>query len=1040
MTYDVSNKATKYIALVRLCQAMIYCRGMYLKTLDIQGFKSFAQKAVLTFLPPNNTAYSVTAIVGPNGSGKSNIADAIRWVMGEQSMKALRGKKSEDIIFSGSDAKGKMGLASVSMTLDNSDGRVDIPYEECTITRRLYRSGESEYLVNNQPARLLDVQLLLAKAQCGQGSYSIISQGTIDRLLLQTPAERKDFFDEAAGIKELQLKRHHAFLKYERTRENIAQASVVLAEVTPRLKTLSRQVKKLEERARVEEDLRSRQEQYYVTLWQETQDMIETIRLELQGVVGEHVQKQAELRRVQEELAELAKSSSRQVVFDRLQADYQGAVAKKNALERERALIQGKLQIEYAKVGQQQVAWLHERVTEIKAKVGVIETELRVAIDEAESSQKKLQEAREQMTVLASTREDLRKQIEKLETVVTERRHEEQMLLAIGLTAVQAVLNARRELGTVYGVVAELGKVDTRFQVALDVAAGAHLSSVVVEDDGVGEACIRYLRQAQLGIATFLPLNKIRGRVVPNDIGQYLHQPGVHGLAIELVKFDKKFAEVFSYILGNTIIVDDIATARSIGIGRVRMVTLTGDVLETSGSMKGGFRRARSQGLSFAHQGKEWTTATGAAPDVSAEKQRLIEQDNEYTRFESIMRQCEVVAAAAGTRVELLRQQKHALDEELSVISLELSRQTMSPEEYSQTLGDMAKRDVALDGEMSTMDSEIATLRDRMTSFHEEEEKKKVYIFALQDTMQTVQTSLNQLTEQKNQHHIALAKSETRQEDVVSEVAQEMRVALESFIKRGIPPVAPEECKALQAEIQKLKYQLSLIGGIDPEVMAEFEETKLRHETLTTQLTDLEKAMNDVEVLMAELDGMMKKKRARAFKEITEEFARYFSLLFEGGKADLVELYGEEKKDDETEDGGIVEAGAVIEEKKKRPQVLLGIDVVASPPGKKIQHLQSLSGGERTLTSIALICAILKVNPSPFVVLDEVEAALDEANTARFTRILRELASHSQFILITHNRATMHAADALYGVSMGGSGVSQLLSVKLDRGVSMVEN
>ena len=289
---------------------------------------------------------------------------------------------------------------------------------------------------------------------------------------------------------------------------------------------------------------------------------------------------------------------------------------------------------------------------------------------------------------------------------------------------------------------------------------------------------------------------------------------------------------------------------------------------------------------------------------------------------------------------------------------------------------------------------------------------------------------------------MSVAKLDTKQEDLANEVYQEMRASLRSIIERGITSLPAEELEKTQEEIQKLKYQLSLIGGIDEEVVKEYEETKTRHESLTAQLTDLKKALEDMEGLIIELDELMKKKRDKAFKEIKKEFARYFALLFDGGKADLVELYGEIEAenadinaDEMVEINGDKEIGDKEIKAKKKKQMLLGIDVIATPPGKKIKNIQVLSGGERTLTSIALVCAILRTNPSPFVVLDEVEAALDEANTLRFNRILHELSELSQFVLITHNRATMHAADALYGVMMGGDGTSHLLSVKLEDAV-----
>jgi len=313
-------------------------------------------------------------------------------------------------------------------------------------------------------------------------------------------------------------------------------------------------------------------------------------------------------------------------------------------------------------------------------------------------------------------------------------------------------------------------------------------------------------------------------------------------------------------------------------------------------------------------------------------------------------------------------------------------------------------------------------------------------VFALQDAMQEQQVQLNGIVETKNSIQVNVAKYQTKQEDLLHELHQELRLSIDSILERGQHVVSLELLQPLQETIQKLKYKLTLIGGIDDDVVTEYEETKQRHDDLSLQLGDLRTAMKDLDLLIAELDVVMKKKRNKAFKQIRKEFSRYFTLLFEGGKADLVEIYGYDTDEDADTEEALEEEGieeAPTEKNARGVKILKGIDVRACPPGKKITRLQSLSGGERTMTSIALICAILKVNPSPFVVLDEVEAALDEANTVRFTKILQELSLESQFILITHNRATMHAADALYGVTMGNDGMSRLLSVKLEQAVAV---
>lgn len=1046
---------SRYSQIVKVKAICYNLSVMYLKSLEINGFKSFSQKTVLSFTPPKGEMQGITAIVGPNGSGKSNVADAIRWVLGEQSMKILRAKKSEDIIFAGSEAKGKMSMASVTMIIDNSDHKLPIDYDELVLTRRAYREGDNEYLVNGHPVRLIDLQLLLAKAQFGQGSYSVVGQGMIDRLLLQTPAERKDFFDEAFGIKEFQIKRHQAILKLARTKENMDQAEALLAEVTPRLKSLSRQVKKLEQRQEVEKELRELQEAYYVTLWDKNEKHLNELKVKLVEIGAAYKNSNDELTLVQMELAELAKESSREDLYNELQHSYQELVQQKNKLDKESSALAGRMQVEYSKAGKHNVGWLESKTVSLKQE----QDKLQYQIDEAHKLLNSLREEqnkkKNEMDRLTVERVELRGRLSSLETKFVQAKSEQNFFQAAGLKAVQAILSQQNRFGRIYGALAQLGEVQQKYQIALDTAAGSHLSSIVVVNDNVAEECISFLRQEHLGVATFLPLNKIRPRILPHDIQEFLNVPGVHGLAVNLVKFSEKFNDIFSFVFGNTLVVENIEIARKIGIGRVRMVTLEGDMIETSGSMRGGYRRQKNIGLSFANH----FAGNVNGSDVVDQSSQIVEMKNELDKVEKSYDETQktllVVKSQAeieNKKQEFLREQKHILNQELASLEQELSLQTMSKEEYSVALQEVAKNKEELDKAIVQLERDMAGVQTRIEDFHKEEERKKQRIFALQDAMQAAQAKLNKVISEKNDIEIVAAKVDTKQEDLMNEIYQELHSSIESIVRREGQSIELENIEAVQDQIQKLKYTLSLVGGIDEEVFEEYKETQARHDGLTSQLDDLKKAFNDLESLVVELDEMMKKRRDKSFKKIQVEFRRYFEMLFDGGKADLVEVMGDEV-DKEAGEGvatenppveGVENAIEAIEaaaegeqpKEKKKKKILQGMEIHACPPGKKIKDIQALSGGERTLTSIALICAILHVNPPPFCVLDEVEAALDEANTLRFNKILVELAKQSQFVLITHNRVTMHAADALYGVTMGGDGMSHLLSVKLGETVN----
>ncbi len=1015
---------------------------MYVTRIEINGFKSFAEHTVIEFPKPTTDGrQGITGIVGPNGSGKSNVADAIRWVLGEQSMKNLRGKKSEDIIFAGGEGKGKMSLASVAIVFDNSDKRADVPYEELSISRRLYRSGESEYVLNGNKVRLVDLQILLARAQFGQGSYSVIGQGTIDRLLLQSAAERKEFFDEAVGIKEFQIKRHHASLKLARTEENITQAEAVMVEIEPRLKSLKRQVGKLEQRQEIEKTLRELQEGYYGSLYSSLQRTIDTIENELKTVEASYHAELVHLQEIQTELAHIAQEKSRNEIFDELQKELGEIQQKKNQLEKDRAVAQARLETEYGKAGKQNLAWIESKILELQQAGELIVSDKRESEKKLAILQKAAQEKVSEAEELQRERIRLQQEYIRLENSMREMVRDRDSLPSEGLRAVSAIIREPRGSfgGVVYGILAELAQVEDTYRVALEVAASAHLASIVVEDDRVAEECIKFLKHHHLGFATFLPLNTIKARYLPQDIESLTHRHGVYGLASELVSHDSLFDHIFSYVFGSTLIVEDIDTARQIGIGKVRMVTLGGDVMETSGSMKGGYRHARKHGLTFAAKAAQLSIPSiddvGHESEQTRTKLSGLEIEIDRIRGEAANLRAEAEIAARSLR--LLEEREHENAAHISRLLQDQKVQSMSKGEYGEMVKSFsADRDLIVQ-EIEKISEAIEGVQKRIQKFNQEEEEKQKRVFALQDQMQTRQQSLNQVADRRHTLEVDRTRHITHREGLDEEIYVELKTSFAAIAAKGIPKLA-HTLEETKIEIEKGKYTLSLIGGIDTEVLTEYQETNIRYEELKTQLHDLKKASEDLYTMIEELDTLMKKKHSQSFKKIKKEFSRYFSILFEGGKAELSEVYG--KVEENSEEESLLnphtresESEDEIEKKSlKKKDLLAGIEVIACPPGKKITNLAALSGGERTLTSIALLCAILHTNPSPFVLLDEVEAALDEANTLRFTKILTELAYQSQFIIITHNRVTMHASDVLYGVTMGGGGVSKLVSVKVE--------
>ncbi len=755
---------------------------MYLERLDIHGFKSFANKTTLLFEARSHARPAlmgevrhgrpgITAIVGPNGSGKSNTADAIRWVLGEQSVKAVRGKKMEDVIFSGSERKARLGMAEVTMTLNNEDRKAPVDANQIAITRRVFRDGNSEYLINNASSRLQDIHLLLAKAHFGQRTYSVISQGMVDEIILISPKERKEYFDEAAGVKQYQLKRDEAVRRLTATRENLHEAELLIAEIEPRVRSLTRQVKRLERREEVEKELRSAQQTYYGTLWYDLANQHKTQAAHLHHANESRTKKEDEVRTIQSQLQQLEKEETQSEAFLVLQKQYEALVSKRNTIRDEEFALKSAL----------------------------------LKLDAPAKSTGSLPLA------------EITRSIEQL----LARQHEAigQLIAATTFEAVEKIKPLFRELNASFSAFAE----------------------------------------------------KITAKTPDNDKRKKELQDKIDGITKLLV----------------------------------------------------------------------------------------------------------------------------ALTDDLANIQKQIQKQS------------------------------------------EEEKLKKSAFFALQRQFQSRQTELHELVQKENDIRIASARLEQKKEDLEREIKNE------GLDPTALPLLEGEgggEVSALLPEIQKLKHQLELIGGTDPESIAEYHKTKERYDFLTTQSADLTTAMQSLEGAIQELDDTIKVQFDTAFKTINEEFQKYFKILFGGGNAKLALI-----KDVPPESlpatppllagEGEVEEDKEKEEPKKQKMlkpVIVGIDIQATPPGKRLQSIGMLSGGERALTSIALICAFISNNPSPFVVLDEVDAALDEANSERFSRILDDLSGKTQFIAITHNRATMHRASMLYGVTMGDDGISKVLSVKLE--------
>lgn len=850
---------------------------MYLEKLEIQGFKSFAKPTTLIF------NRDLTAIVGPNGSGKSNIADAIRWVLGEQSVKTLRGKKSEDVIFAGSDTKNKLGFAQVSLYLNNKDKQADLDYEQIVITRKVERNGEAEYLINNNRVRLLDVQLLLAKANFGQRTYSVIGQGMIDSILVSSAQDRKDFFDEATGVKQFQIKKNQSVNKLTNAKNNLEQTAKILAELEPRLRSLTRQVKKLEKREGLVQDLKELQTNYYSFLRGNLNEGLKekgTAFSKAQAEVAELNQKLIEL---QTRLEKEEKTSSRQDSFEILQdklGQYQNEL---NTLLKEKTILEGRSDLKLMSTGQNDVVWLKQRI------------------------------------------DNLRNDINKNNLLIKEKKTE---------------LNSSQS-----------------------------------------EAELLEKKREQI----LTEFSKLEDRLLNN--GHDLSPEEMVSKVDSILKQQKDFQETLNTIKT----LEDIPKLKEI----------CSSIIEAMGSL------AKKIKINKEDDRKHWQVEFNK---MLTSKDNLVSEINE-----------------ARTSLAVLENELKQLESQITKDTTELNKLESDKKALLDNVsgGDANKQQVDnLKKQIDIKNKEIADIEKQIKEFNESEENKKRSLVATQRTFREVQANFNSKNSQLNEVKVDLARLETKEEELDKEI-------LEEFPSFEIQKVKKIEVAETKEQINKLKNQLSIIGGIDEIVEDEYQEVNERYTFLKEQSDDLAQAIVHLEKIIKDLEESISKQFDKAFKNINTLFNQYFKKLFSGGKAELIldisevkqaKANSEENSDEEELDDEDVEV-------KKQ----YGIEIKATPPGKKLANINMLSGGEKALTSIALISAIIANNPAPFVVLDEVDAALDEANSIRFSEILDELSSKTQFVAITHNRATMHQAKIIYGISMGDDGISNLLSMNFDQ-------
>ena len=1179
---------------------------MYLKSIEVQGFKSFANKIVFEF------HQGITGIVGPNGSGKSNVADAVRWVLGEQSVKQLRGSSMQDVIFAGTENRKPLSYAYVAITLDNSDHKLAIDYEEVTVARRLYRSGESEYLINGSPCRLKEVSELFYDTGIGKEGYSIIGQGQIDRILSGKPEERRELFDEAAGIVKYKRRKATAQKKLENERDNLVRVNDILSELERQVEPLQLQSEKAKtylkkknelkdydvnmflmeteriasEQREVEEkfkiadeqlkesaDAREKIRQEYDRLGESITEMDEKInairenisntsvmkeKLESQiqilaeqihtaEMTDEHLQSRLDAIAREQKEKEEAKASYEK---EKHSGDEQLAQVRKRQEEAAQTLAEIQKQIascnEGMEQGQKELFALLNRRADIQAKQQRSDTMVeQINIRKAELG-KRLLDRKTQETDLDSVLADCKKDLEEVSAHIRKLSEQEKELSAKEKewrtkakendraleekqnefhrqqsrleslkniaerydgygNSIRKVMEQKEHNPGLLGVVSDLIQVDKKYEIAIETALGGNIQNIVTEDEATAKKMIAFLKQNRFGRATFLPLTSVRARKNPKNEAA-LKEPGVIGIASQLVKCEQKYEEVAAYLLGRVLVADSIDHAIALAKKNhysLHIVTLEGEYLSPGGSMTGGAFKNSSNLLARRREVEELETKTNrllqeiaqiknrredllTAIELNEEEleqvketlqkefirqntakinvDRAMQQKNESEEvFSSLMKERqqmdrqveEIRADQTGIKEELehsrqreteiqhaneafqkmLEEQKeleNKAESELSGIQLEEAniRQKV---EFAQTNVER------INGDLEKFETEKTGLLENAKNFKEDVEKKQHDIAEIQKTILASSDSHGQLeqklresVEQKEQMSAEYRGFFRKQEEIsercngldkevfrlnnqrekLNESAEQQTNYL--WEEYELTPHAAAELRnseyedplALKKLIAAVKDEIRKLGTVNVNAIEEYKEVSERYTFLKGQHDDLVEAEQTLLGIIEDLDSGMRKQFLEKFAEIQKEFNASFKHLFGGGHGAL-EL---------VEDEDILECG---------------IRIIAQPPGKKLQNMMQMSGGEKALTAIALLFAIQALKPSPFCLLDEIEAALDDSNVSRFASYLNKLTKNTQFIVITHRRGTMTAADRLYGITMQEKGVSTLVSVDL---------
>ena len=1180
---------------------------MYLKRLELQGFKSFADKTVIELMP------GITTVIGPNGSGKSNISDAIRWVLGEQSMKSLRGTKSLDIIFAGTQNRKSLGFAEASLVFDNSDGALPIEYTEVTVTRKIYRSGETGYFINKVPCRLKDVLELFMDTGIGKDGYSIIGQGKIDEILSNKSEDRRHIFEEAAGIVKYRTRKEESEKKLEHTKLNLLRINDILSEIEGNLEPLQMQADKAKKYLNLREELKSIEIGLFVynieKYKKDLEELVKSIEV-MQNQANEEEEKLEEIKALKEELkssidqiteeienmSNIGFESQKQIEqlnsdinvaktriannnensqryskeieeqnnhIKELHEEIEQKEARKDSLKQNKEKFEKELnekQTELDKLTQklsskeleiegykQTVEQNTDKKYELQSEINTqnanyqnhekrqaqIKQEMQSTISELDSTRlnkediaKQFNEIENKKNKVQKSLEDISKQREeanqkiksfesninilssdmrvkesKLKFLIETEKEKEGYIKSVK-SLLQDCENIK-DLGKgMHGVLANIIEVPDELETSIEMCLGASLQNIVTETEEDAKKLVEHLRKNNLGRASFLPISSVKGKKLDKIKGQ---DKGVIGIASDLVKYNKKYEQIILNLLGRTVIVDNMETAIKIAKQNgytFRIVTTDGDLINPSGAITGGSVAKKT--VNILGRGKEIEKLEKEINNLKQKIEKLQNDKQNYeesiegilelsANLEKELQEIDITYATEKQKVisidenidKLQKRLNRLKEEQVNLekqkeeavstkgnLQVEINKISEQNKELSKIITEFAELNKDDQKYIDDLNFDITNLKISVSSFDESEasiqeiqerinqelenskqsiENKKTQIEqiildnetlenSIQETLQkieevkaNVQNSSSKIEELKQERTLKNEKLSKQENEITDKfkVIEDLKgqlVKLEvkkTKIEEDINGIynkmweeyeltpnnvgeyqKPENVQLTQRRVNVLRTEIKELGSVNIDSIEEYKNLKDRYDFMSEQRLDLENTMSKLRNVISEMTQIMKEQFKEKFKVINKNFGEVFAELFGGGKAELI----------------LEDENNILE---------CGIEINVQPPGKKLQNMMLLSGGEKAFTAIALLFAILKINPAPFCVLDEIEAALDDVNVFRYAEYLKKFTKHTQFLVITHRKGTMEAADSVYGVTMEESGISKLLSMKL---------